>query len=506
MLLVVCAGVAYVRYKQVHKVTGHSSSLRFGGSVSPAEQQTIRKVLALASQKSNISQPIEVKTSLSTSNPDLVLNAYVPVTNVYASRQSVTSAELAKSAVYVPDDMDAISRTALSQALAISPTKLLRLKTATKDINSSAVAFVPVSQLSLDIKLLAFNGDYYLDSFNRGAVFRQVDFGTIVNGLKLNSLPKKTSVLKVNMTGTTALTRKFILKLPTVNDASFFSQKIGPFLADADITHVSNEVSFQEGCKISTSVFCAPPQMIDVLKASGVDLVELTGNHNNDVGAENDAATIKLYHSLGWQTVGGGLNSTEAAKPYIANQKGSKIAFLAYNDADGPHSGAIAGAAQAGANAFNFEKVKADIIAAKKQAQFVIVDVQYLECYAYPDGYVIYPVCDGPIPNQEQDFRQIADLGANIVIGTQAHHPQTYENYRGVPIYYGLGNLYFDQVEWPDTERGMILTHYFAAGKLLQTKLSPTVFDTNLQTHLTTNDDASAFLQRLGAARPTASN
>src|SRR5690606_10537666 len=143
----------------------------------------------------------------------------------------------------------------------------------------------------------------------------------------------------------------------------------------------------------------------------------------------------------------------------IADLKGSKVAFLAYNYADGPNSGAIAGSSTAGANPFSFEAVESDVAAAKQQADFVVVNIQYWECYAYPDGYVEFPECDAPIGQQAEVFREVINLGADMVVGSSAHQPQTYELYNGKPIYYGLGNLYFDQTRWPGTERGIILTH-----------------------------------------------
>jgi len=208
-----------------------------------------------------------------------------------------------------------------------------------------------------------------------------------------------------------------------------------------------------------------------------------------------------LYKSLGWQTIGGGLNTEEAAKFYTADQKGSKVSFLAYNYPDTPNGNAISGATTAGANSFDFDRIATEIESAKKLSNFIVVNVQFWECYAYPDGYLEFPQCDGPIPKQKEVFRQLVDLGADMVIGSSAHQPQTYELYNGKPIYYGLGNLYFDQTQWPGTERGIILTHYFAEGKLLQTKLAPTVYDTDLQTRLMTNDQALSLLERLRLSR-----
>ncbi len=210
-----------------------------------------------------------------------------------------------------------------------------------------------------------------------------------------------------------------------------------------------------------------------------------------------------MYHSLGWGTFGGGLNTKEAAKPWGTDKKGTKLTLLGYNYPDSPNGNAIAGADEAGANSFDFEftGIKRDIQNAKDQGNYVIVDVQFWECYAYPDGYLEFPQCDGPIPNQAEVFRKIIDLGADMVVGSSAHQPQTYELHNGKPIYYGLGNLYFDQTQWPGTERGIILSHYFIKGKLVQTRLTPTVFNSDYQPYVMENSDAVFLLERLKAAR-----
>ncbi|HSW98427.1 MAG TPA: CapA family protein [Candidatus Saccharimonadales bacterium] len=511
LLLAAAGGLTYhfaarkpAAYTAAH-MAGASSALHFDASVSADERQLIATTL----QQHGVggALDISVQTTLE-QTAGAALAAYVPVTNAYAPRQSISRGELAHTAVFVPAGSDAATRSALATALGVPTANLQPTTTPAAETKDADVLFIPATQLTPKVKLLALDGAYYLDSFQKGAVFRQAVFHGAAagkaSGVQLGGLPTKDAVLKVNMSGVTALTRVFMKKLSSVKDPTYFSQKIGPFLADADITHTSDEVSFEPGCQYNITVFCALPEMIGPLKASGIDVVELTGNHNNDAGTKNDTDTINLYHSLGWHTFGGGLNSAEAAKPYIADQKGSKVAFLGYNYADSPHGTPIATADGPGANSFDFDKIQADIAAAKQQAGFVIVDVQYNECYAYPDGYVPYPICYQPIKNQTADFRKIIDLGADMVVGTQAHQPQTYELYHGKPIYYGLGNLYFEQTQWPDTEEGMILTHYFVKGQLLQTKLSPTLYDTALQTHLTTDAQAVDFLGKLEAARQAA--
>ena len=110
--------------------------------------------------------------------------------------------------------------------------------------------------------------------------------------------------------------------------------------------------------------------------------------------------------------------------------------------------------------------------------------------------------CDKPIPNQQEFFRHLIDLGADMVVGTSAHQPQTYELYHGKPIFYGLGNLFFDQIYWPDTRRSLILTHYFDGQKYIQTRISPTIYDETLKTRLLNTAETQDFLNRLLHASP----
>lgn len=502
IILLLVAGVVAYKLFMPTPVERAANNLKFDSSVTEGEKKSIRQAIQNQGKTYDGDVGVSVQTDFLADNAANILSAYVPVANLYSARQSLSKADLTGVDVYLSENIDSKIKAAIVETLGVSSTKAL-----TGELPENAVAFVPASEISPEVKLLAFEGGYYLDSFDKGAVFRQAEFNgsgaSGLAGLDVNNLTGKDQTLKVNQTGVTALTRRMMTKLNSVGNATYFSEKIGPFLADADITHVSNEVSFKPGCEYNNAVFCSPPEMIEALKASGVDLVELTGNHNNDTGRQFNTDSINQYHGLGWATFGGGLNTAEAAKPFLTDQKGSKVAFLAYNYPDSPNGGAISTASAAGANSFDFDRIKSDIESARNQGyNFVIVDVQFWECYAYPEGYVEYPICDRPIPNQEEVFRRIVDLGGDMVVGTSAHQPQTWEVYKGKPIYYGLGNLYFDQTQWPGTERGIILTHYFVGGKLLQTKLSPTVYDKAFQTHLMSDSEAVELLDRLNAARP----
>lgn len=480
--------------------------LEFDDSITSTEQELVKSAISNQAIILESSVTVSASTATSLNSANNLLDVYVPVTELYSVRQNITSEELKTTPVTFSESIDPIIKQAIIGAFSL-PEENTRTYTSLEEIDADEIAFINEKDITYTVKLLSLDNEYFLDSLNSGGMFREAvysgDGATQLASLNLGIAFSESDVLKINMTGVTALTREMQKKLAVVKDPLYFSANIGKFLADADITHVSNEVSFSENCQYSYSLFCSPPEFIETLKASGVDLVELTGNHNNDLGSENNLETIQLYQQLGWGTVGGGINDEEARKPYIVNQDGSTVAVLAYNYPDSPNGGAIAGPNRAGANVFDFSfaSIEEDIIAAKEASDFVIVSVQYWECYAYPDGYVEYPICDKPIGEQEATFKKLVDLGADMVVGSSAHQPQTYELYNGKPIYYGLGNLYFEQTQWPGTERSIVLSHYYKDGALLQTKLTPTVYDDALQTRVATDEEANYLLTRLNEAR-----
>lgn len=380
------------------------------------------------------------------------------------------------------------------------------------DIASDAedLKLISINDLASTDKLLALDGNYFFDDIDKGAKFRVLKFdgknpAELKNILQTEiKLPEQSEILSINQTGVTALTRGMLKVLKQQGSATYFAEKIADFLKNADYTHISNEVSFADGCTVDSgsTTLCADWQMLDVIKAIGTDIVELTGNHNNDYGSDNNLATIAKYQGLGLKTFGGGMDEESASVPLTINDKGAKITLLGYNQSTSTKAnGQGADGDYPGANIYDAETAKAQIAEAKARGDFVIVDVQYFECYSYPDEGEEYPTCDSPISGQEEFFKDLIDMGADMVVGTQAHQPQTFELYKGKPIFYGLGNLFFDQIYWPGTTRSYILTHYFRNGEYIQTRITPTVYDETLQTSLMDEENSQWFLDRLNAAR-----
>lgn len=370
---------------------------------------------------------------------------------------------------------------------------------------------ISINQLTSNQKLLSLDGHYLLDDFKQGGIFRIFQFSgqgfqSAKNLLQnqLANLPTKANTLSFAQTGVTALSRAMTTKLHQIGDPLFFAKPVQDFLSSKDLTHISNEVSFAKNCPggTSTTSLCADWQALETIKQIGTDIIELTGNHNNDYGFDNHLETLNQYQKLGLQTFGGGKNAAAAAAPLQIQKKGTHLTLLGYNQSTSTtRNGQLATAEYPGANPFSVEVARKDIADAKARGDFVIVSLQFFECNAYVST-TEDATCDAPIANQTTFFRSLIDLGADLVIGTQAHQPQTFELYQDKPIFYGLGNLFFDQAYWPGTTRSLILTHYFINGHYRQTRITPTAYDRNFQTKLLEDSVSTWLLARLTHARP----
>ncbi|MBX3063838.1 MAG: CapA family protein [Anaerolineae bacterium] len=253
-----------------------------------------------------------------------------------------------------------------------------------------------------------------------------------------------TKLTRFLLSGVTAITRGTMDAIDA-NGVEWAGEAIRPYTTRADFFHVSNEVSFHETCSGKARIeekavgeFCSKLYAFDLLRYVGVDIVELSGNHNLDFGVQPYLDTLKLYHDNGMLTVGGGVNLADAEKPLIVEHNGAKIGMIACNWA-GPQW-ALAKADYPGAAWCDRTWLKAAVSDLKAQVDFVIVSVQYKETE------LVYP------PDQQVlDFQMIADAGADVVIGSQAHLTQAFQFQplqRGGEafLHFGPGNLFFDQV------------------------------------------------------------
>ena len=491
--LIAAGAVIFVLLKVIrHEIVIIPSTATYDSSLTNEEKSSLENIFSEQKLAHDVTISAESDTTYtkSASYDTLLYDILIPVTGFYNPKQDITATEAKSLSLVAPEQIEP---------------------------EDEKVYLLSINKLTPDVKALSIDGDYALDIIStedkslvgntyKGAIFRILHFQsndtTEAHDLiaeKMAKLPDETMILSLNQTGVTALARAMLNKLNQVGDGAYFAEQIADFLKRTDYTHISNEVSFANDCTNSSSTaLCSSPKMFETIQAIGTDIVELTGNHNNDWGTADNIASIEKYHANDMQTFGGGINEEEAKKPLELSKKGTNITLLGINESTSTKAnGQGASGDHPGANIYDETTTRAQIKTAKDRGDIVIVDIQYFECYCYPDDGEEMPSCDYPINGQAEFFRSIIDMGADIVIGTQAHQPQTYEIYNGKFIYYGTGNLFFDQVYWPGTERSLVFSHYFYNGKLLQTRLTPTVYDRTFQTRVMTIPEAENFLTRL---------
>jgi poly-gamma-glutamate synthesis protein (capsule biosynthesis protein) len=304
-----------------------------------------------------------------------------------------------------------------------------------------------------------------------------------------NRLPEHLTV--VAMTGVTAMCRQTAAQMDRLG-AAWPAEVVGPLLSSADITHISNEVPFVPGCETNTSAdnltFCSKPEYMEALTASGVDIIGLTGNHQNDYGRANALVSLDIYEEADLPVYGGGRNKQAAFAPLVIEHNGNRLAFLGANSY-GPKF-AWATDDQPGSAEFDLAIMSAMVRELKQEdkADVVLAELQYQESYDTQ-----------PLLDQRQDFTALVRAGADIVTGVQSHVPQGMEFTDGNLVLYGLGNLYFDQMWDQATREGMIVEHTIYAGRHVGTQVLTTLLYDYGQPRWTTPAERDSILTRVFA-------
>lgn len=393
--------------------------------------------------------------ALSTPKIEQSLNEILlPVVAFPSLETSITMAELQAVASGAFDENLILSPTVATQINSHPDTIIVDLNQLRDRLWQSRTLYtlLPLSEITLDYRILLVDESPILDQL-----------ATYPFTGDINTLTRFT------LSGVTALTRNTRSAIDD-NSVLWASEAIQPYVTSSDIFHMSNEVSFVENCPQSNEVllggsssFCANPAHFELFNLLDVDVIELTGNHNNDYNYDAYRETFNRYHENSIATVGGGETLEEARQPYIVDHNANSIALIACN-MPGPYYALangdenLLGGIRPGATDCDWAWLENTLPELSLQVDVLIVSLQYSEVEDYL-----------PLESQEIDFRRIANLGADVVIGSQAHKPQTFEFYptrRGETafIHYGLGNLFFDQPFWGN-QRFFLDTLYISEGK-----------------------------------------
>jgi hypothetical protein len=364
--------------------------------------------------------------------------------------------------------------------------------------DSPAWAIVPFEGLEPRWKVLSVDGQSPVhNDFDPSAYPLKITYSLQPAFFPLplsNRDPNKLTVLA--MTGVTALVRGTADRMEK-KGVLYPGEQIRNVLRSADLTHVSNEISFDPNCPTpdpwtESLLFCSDPRYIALLEDVGVDIVELTGNHLLDYGPADLLSTLDVYDRLGWKYFGGGRDLQASLQPAMVEHNGNKLAFIGCNYAGPPSDWATD--SRPGSAPCDLDAMAAEITQLRTQGYLPIATFQYSEYYQ-PE----------PTPEEEADFRKMAEAGALIVSGSQAHVPAAMEFYSGGFIHYGLGNLFFDQMShlMPDgsliydTRNVFVDRHIFYAGRYIGTELLTYIIEDYARPRLMTEAERVKFLKAM---------
>lgn len=172
-----------------------------------------------------------------------------------------------------------------------------------------------------------------------------------------------------------------------------------------------------------------PPSCAPGIRSAGFAAVSLANNHIMDAGPAALTQTISLCHDAGLKVVGAAQDYASATRPLVEQVAGLDVAVLAiaeneFSTTSGPQPGAWP--LDPVANAMQIRQ-------ASQESDFVLVILH--------GGAEHHPL---PYPGLQKTCRFFVEMGADAVVCHHTHVASGYEAYKGRAIFYGTGNLLFE--------------------------------------------------------------
>ncbi len=218
-----------------------------------------------------------------------------------------------------------------------------------------------------------------------------------------------------------------------------FDPKLLDMMKDFDIFMLNNEFTYSTRGEKSekTYTFRANPDRVENLHKIGVDVVLTANNHINDYGPDALVDTLDTLDAAGIPHVGAGRNLDEAKEIVYFNVGDYKLAYVAASCAEEFENTIWTTPATADTpgilGCYDDKDILEVIKKAKETSDYVIVNVHW--GYEYLDWYT---------PQHQELAYRMFDSGADAVIGGHPHVLQGIQMVEGKPIFYSLGNFWFN--------------------------------------------------------------
>ncbi|MHC1782710.1 MAG: CapA family protein [Anaerolineaceae bacterium] len=214
-------------------------------------------------------------------------------------------------------------------------------------------------------------------------------------------------------------------------------QGLEPWLisADAAFGNLESPVSNYLPAAPGPYNLCTRPVSLKILTASGFDLLSTANNHSQDC-LENNRQDLQEPKTGEWIAEAGMREVDGIFQAVDVNVRGARLVFLAADDISAP---------------VPMPELTKTVRAAHESGVIVIVSMHWgMEYQADATS------------RQRELAKELADAGANLIVGHHPHVTQPVEclvgNGRDEPtlVFYSLGNALFDQHGLPDTRRGLL--------------------------------------------------
>jgi len=212
------------------------------------------------------------------------------------------------------------------------------------------------------------------------------------------------------------------------------SDNLKKLIAECDIKCLNFEGPLPIGNSVTIPGTAILPQSMESphwCEENGFNLISLSNNHTGDFGDTGLLKTVDAFKSA--SVIGAG--SWEEAYTVKTMQKGRlKMGFLSVAQCEfGILNDHWTTKESVGCAWINYPELNNIITEAKRSLDYLFVITHA--------GIEFFDI---PLPEWRDRYRQLIDSGADAVIGGHPHVPQGWELYKGKPIFYSLGNFYFD--------------------------------------------------------------
>lgn len=210
-------------------------------------------------------------------------------------------------------------------------------------------------------------------------------------------------------------------------------------MQSADIMMANNEFPYSDRgtpTPDKTYTFRADPKDVHIMKDMGVDIVGLANNHAYDYGPDALIDTIDTLNGVQLPFVGAGKNIDEASHPAYFHANGHVISYVAATQIErygNPDTKEATADSPGVLRTLDPAKAVAAIKEAAANSDFTVMFVHW--------GTESTDLVE---QSQRDLARAYVEAGADLIIGAHPHVLQGIDYVDGVPVFYSLGNFWFN--------------------------------------------------------------